>query len=76
MECARHYILTGRSLPEMCESNAAVARSAGRPHVALVWDTIKVQYSYTPSVEETIFTRPDDLLLPESKGVSKVRIDS
>lgn len=36
VECARRYILSGRSLAEMCDHNAGVARELGRHQVAIV----------------------------------------
>lgn len=31
---ARNYVLGGRSVSELCEHNAAVAREYGKPHVS------------------------------------------
>lgn len=36
VESARRYILSGRSLAEMCDHNAGVARELGRHQVAIV----------------------------------------
>ncbi|XP_034247660.1 GATOR complex protein WDR24 [Thrips palmi] len=44
VESARRYILNGRSLAEMCDHNAAVARELGRHQVSLVWSIIKTLY--------------------------------
>lgn len=73
VECACRYVLTGKTLSEMCDINAEIARSVNRPHVALVWETVKVLYSYSTSSEENIFARTEDLLLTETKPISKVR---
>ncbi|XP_063233136.1 GATOR2 complex protein WDR24 [Bacillus rossius redtenbacheri] len=43
-ECAQQYVLTGRSLAEICDHNAAVARSTGRNQVSLVWSIVKTLY--------------------------------
>ncbi|KAE8744591.1 hypothetical protein FOCC_FOCC008720 [Frankliniella occidentalis] len=44
VESARRYILNGRSLAEMCDHNAGVARELGRHQVSLVWSIIKTLY--------------------------------
>lgn len=31
---AKHYVLSGRSVSELCEHNSAVAREYGKPHVS------------------------------------------
>ncbi|KAK7793188.1 hypothetical protein R5R35_012832 [Gryllus longicercus] len=44
-ECARRYILTGRSLADICDHNAAVAKDLKRQHVSLIWSIVKTLYS-------------------------------
>lgn len=44
VESARRYLLSGRSLAEMCDHNAGVARDLGRHQVSLVWSIIKTLY--------------------------------
>ncbi|KAJ8878271.1 hypothetical protein PR048_018848 [Dryococelus australis] len=44
-ECAKQYLLTGRPLAEICDHNAAVARSLGMNQVSLVWGIIKTLYN-------------------------------
>ncbi|CAN8021181.1 unnamed protein product [Ixodes persulcatus] len=43
-ESALKYQLTGRPLPDLCESNAAVAADLGRHDVALAWRAVKTLY--------------------------------
>lgn len=55
------------------DANAAVARRVRLSHVALVWETIKVIYTFTPNTtEDSFFHRPDDLL-SEGKNIPKVQ---
>lgn len=44
-ECARRYILTGRSLADICDHNASVAKELKRQHVGLIWNIVKTLYS-------------------------------
>ncbi|XP_066997844.1 GATOR2 complex protein WDR24 isoform X2 [Anabrus simplex] len=44
-ECARRYILSGRSLADICDHNAAVAKDLGRQQVSLIWSIVKTLYS-------------------------------
>ncbi|XP_066945306.1 GATOR2 complex protein WDR24 isoform X1 [Macrobrachium rosenbergii] len=44
VESARQYLLTGRSLGEICEHNAAVAKKLNRPQVALTWQMLHMLY--------------------------------
>lgn len=50
-ESARRYILTGRSLVEMCEHNAAVAKSLGRTNVSVVWNLVKTLYASSDQLQ-------------------------
>lgn len=43
--CAREYILSGKPFPEMCDHNATVAKSNGKPDVGLLWEFVKRLYS-------------------------------
>ncbi|KAK4300861.1 hypothetical protein Pmani_026936 [Petrolisthes manimaculis] len=42
--CAKQYLLTGRSLAEICEHNAAVASGLSRHQVALTWQMLHLLY--------------------------------
>ncbi|KAL3269120.1 hypothetical protein HHI36_008201 [Cryptolaemus montrouzieri] len=41
---AKNYILSGRSLSEMCDHNAAVAIEYGKLPIATIWRIIKIMY--------------------------------
>lgn len=43
--CAREYILSGKSLTEMCEHNSQIARHYGKSNVCLLWKFVKNQYA-------------------------------
>lgn len=43
--CARDYILTGASLPDICEYNADIARKYGKANVSMLWRFVGNQYS-------------------------------
>ncbi|XP_019871139.2 GATOR complex protein WDR24 isoform X2 [Aethina tumida] len=44
VKLAKNYILTGRSVSEMCEHNAAVAREYGKSYMSVIWKIIKTIY--------------------------------
>ncbi|KAK9890774.1 hypothetical protein WA026_012119 [Henosepilachna vigintioctopunctata] len=41
---AKNYALTGRSLSEMCDHNAAVAMECGKKPISTIWKMIKTMY--------------------------------
>ncbi|XP_044271447.1 GATOR complex protein WDR24 [Tribolium madens] len=41
---AKNYILSGRSLSEMCEHNSAVANKYGKNQISVVWKIMKTMY--------------------------------
>ncbi|XP_056635992.1 GATOR complex protein WDR24 isoform X2 [Diorhabda sublineata] len=41
---SKNYVLSGRSISEMCEHNSVVAREFGKPHLSVVWKIIKTMY--------------------------------
>ncbi|KAJ8939609.1 hypothetical protein NQ318_012332 [Aromia moschata] len=41
---AKHYVLHGRSVSELCEHNSVIAREYGKPHIAVIWKIIKTMY--------------------------------
>lgn len=43
-DCARNYAVTGKSLSEICDNNAAVAWTVGRHHTATMWKMIKLLF--------------------------------
>lgn len=45
-ETAKQYILVGKSLSDLCEHNAGVAKALGRNHIAIIWKIIKTLYCY------------------------------
>lgn len=47
--CAKEYILQGKSLAEMCDHNADVARKYGKSNVCFLWRFVKNQYAIAPS---------------------------
>lgn len=44
---AKEYILTGKSLPEICENNYSVALKYGKNNVASLWNFVKELFSHT-----------------------------
>ncbi|XP_069952963.1 GATOR2 complex protein WDR24 isoform X3 [Cherax quadricarinatus] len=44
VQSAKQYLLTGRSLPEICEHNSAVAKKLNRHQVALTWQMLHMLY--------------------------------
>ncbi|KAK7072621.1 WD repeat-containing protein 24 [Halocaridina rubra] len=44
IQSAKQYLLTGRSLAEICEHNASVAKKLNRPQVALTWQMLQMLY--------------------------------
>ncbi|XP_071543764.1 GATOR2 complex protein WDR24-like isoform X1 [Panulirus ornatus] len=44
VQSAKQYLLTGRSLAEICEHNAGVARKLNRHQVALTWQMLQMLY--------------------------------
>lgn len=46
IETAKKYLLVGKSLAELCDHNAAVAKELGRHHISLIWNIVKTLYSY------------------------------
>lgn len=47
--CAQGYILFGRSLSEMCDHNANIAKKLGKNNVAMLWGFVKIMYSSATS---------------------------
>lgn len=47
-ECARGYILSGKSLAEICNHNENVARRLGKHNVSMLWQFVKIIYSTMP----------------------------
>ncbi|XP_050427869.1 GATOR complex protein WDR24 [Adelges cooleyi] len=45
--CATQYKLSGKPLAELCEHNANVAASVGKPTIHLVWNILRILYDYT-----------------------------
>lgn len=41
---AKNYILYGRSFPEMCEHNAAVAKECGKSNISTIWKIVNTMY--------------------------------
>ncbi|XP_047497370.1 GATOR complex protein WDR24-like isoform X2 [Penaeus chinensis] len=44
VQSAKNYLLTGKSLAEICEHNAAVAKKLNRPQIALTWQMLQLLY--------------------------------
>lgn len=44
VQSAKQYLLTGRSLAEICEHNASVAKKLNRPQVAQTWQMLQIIY--------------------------------
>lgn len=47
-ECARGYILSGKTLAEMCDHNEKIARNLGKMNVSMLWQFVKIIYSTMP----------------------------
>lgn len=47
--CAQGYILFGRSLSDMCDHNASVARKLAKTNVAMLWQFVKIMYTSSTS---------------------------
>lgn len=43
--CAQRYVLSGRSLADMCDHNAAVTQELGKSQISVIWSIIKILYS-------------------------------
>lgn len=43
-ECASKYTVTGKTLGDICDHNASVAWTVGRPHIATIWRMIKLLF--------------------------------
>ncbi|XP_037779132.1 LOW QUALITY PROTEIN: GATOR complex protein WDR24-like [Penaeus monodon] len=44
VQSAKNYLLAGKSLAEICEHNAAVAKKLNRPQIALTWQMLQLLY--------------------------------
>ncbi|CAL4138926.1 unnamed protein product, partial [Meganyctiphanes norvegica] len=73
IQSAQQYQLTGRSLSEICEHNASVARKLDRQQIALTWQMLQMLYvagSELPPIttrDETI-QQPDTSLENDQKS--------
>lgn len=54
-ECARSYILSGRTLAEICDHNERVARRLGKQNVSTIWQFVKIIYSSMPKQATDLF---------------------
>ncbi|XP_050714381.1 GATOR complex protein WDR24-like isoform X2 [Eriocheir sinensis] len=71
---ARQYLLTGRSLAEICEHNAAVAKQLSRHQVALTWQMMQMLYvGATGGSDPTNPTRDDPALPPDTSQDTETR---
>lgn len=64
---AQNYLLSGRSLSEICDHNAAIAQEYGRTHISIVWKLIKTMYGeefLQNSQPERCRNRGDSLPMP------------
>ena len=48
-QCAEKYLVSGKSLSEMCDHNAAVAWNLGRHQTATTWSMVKLLFAYSGS---------------------------
>ena len=72
-ECARNYLVTGKSLSDICDNNAAVAWNVGRHHIATMWKMIKLLFgcSVGTSVgEASVGNRPGILAASREESES------
>lgn len=62
-ECARNYILSGKSLAEACDHNEKVARRLGKQNVSMLWQFVKIVYSSIPKQIADPFVKTSQNLL-------------
>lgn len=43
--CAKEYILSGKTISELCDHNSNVAKKYGKSDVSLIWNFVKKMYS-------------------------------
>lgn len=43
--CAQKYILSGRSLADMCDHNASISQEFGKSQIGIIWSLVKTLYS-------------------------------
>lgn len=55
--CAKEYVLSGGTLAEMCEHNAAVAKRYGKSNVCVLWRFVKNQYEHAKQSVLKVDTR-------------------
>lgn len=62
-ECARNYILGGKSLAETCDHNEKVARRLGKQNVSMLWQFVKIVYSSIPNQSADPFLKTSQNVL-------------
>lgn len=74
VQSAHQYLLTGRSLAEICEHNAAVAKQLNRHQVALTWQMMQMLYvGATGGSDHPTTTRDDPTLPPDTNPDTETR---
>lgn len=67
---AKEYLLWGKTLSELCEHNAEIAKKHGKSNVAMLWKFVKNQYSLPKLNQNTFELRNANInqsLLPNRK---------
>ncbi|KAK8398935.1 hypothetical protein O3P69_004206 [Scylla paramamosain] len=74
VQSAHQYLLTGRSLAEICEHNAGVAKQLSRHQVALTWQMMQMLYvGASGGSDHPTTTRDDPSLPPDTNPDTETR---